>query len=929
MSASNRRFRVAFSFPGEYRKTVEQVAEYVAQRVGREKVLYDAWYEAEFARLDLDEYLQNLYHNESDLIAVFLCANYEKKRWCRLEWRAIRDLIATDREGRIMFLRFDDGDVSGLFQGDGYADIRDQSPADIADLILERLGHSSPRLPDTHASAESLFRHAPSTLFGRKEELEDLDAAWRDSKTHVLSLVGWGGIGKTSLVANWMTTRDVWSYRDFERVFAWSFYSQGTRKEGAPSAEQFTDRALRFFADPDPSSGSQRDKGQRLAHLVGQSRCLLVLDGLEPLQYPPGPLAGRIRDDAVTALLTGLAQRNNGLCVVTTREQMTDLEPFRNTTAPVVILDDLSPSAGVELLTSKGVQGAETELRRLVKDVSGHALTLTLIGTYLDLAHHGDIRKRSNLRLKQASDEQGGHAFQVMETYERWLASNDAAGEKQVAALRLVGLFDRPVDAHCLAALRNRPAISGLTEPLVDLSEEEWNIHLRYLERCGLISLYREDSAVGSGMLLDAHALVREYFADKLREENPTGRSEAHGRLFDHLMKLTGSSRRRPTLEDTAPLFHALMHGCEANRLREALDVYRQRILMGEERLVRYTLGAFGSQVAALFYFVDPELRSPAPQLSPDDGAFVLSQLGFCLRSLTLFGEAQEWMRAALDAYRKLKNWKQACDSAAILCHLYTTTGHLDMALHSAQESVKLADKSRDPHLRTIMRMTRGNVYHYLGNPVAARRSFRNAEKMKPEMESEESRLRYTLRLFHYHDFLLTEGKLDEVISGAREALKVQLPGRQSELNQGLHSVSLGLALLLKAQRGDRADLVEAQHYLDQALIHLRNADREDDLPYALTARADVRRQMDNLAGSRDDLEEADLVTSRAQMRRLAAHCQLSFARLHLATGDRSQAVSSWREAQRLVDVMGYRRLEKDADEIRKLLGVGRLGDDA
>ena len=43
----------------------------------------------------------------------------------------------------------------------------------------------------------------------------------------------------------------------------------------------------------------------------------MILDGLEPLQYPPtSPLAGQLKDDGVLALLKGLAQRNAGLCLV-------------------------------------------------------------------------------------------------------------------------------------------------------------------------------------------------------------------------------------------------------------------------------------------------------------------------------------------------------------------------------------------------------------------------------------------------------------------------------------------------------------------------------------------------------------------------------------------------------------------------------------
>ena len=44
-------------------------------------------------------------------------------------------------------------------------------------------------------------------------------------------------------------------------------------------------------------------------------------------------------------------------------------------------------------------------------------------------------------------------------------------GQRALAMLRLLGLFDRPATADCLAALLKAPAIAGLTEPLVGLGE--------------------------------------------------------------------------------------------------------------------------------------------------------------------------------------------------------------------------------------------------------------------------------------------------------------------------------------------------------------------------------------------------------------------------------------------------------------------------
>lgn len=139
MTAQQKRFRIALSFPGEHRAFVEQVAARLAISVGRERVLYDKYYEAEFARINLDTYLQQLYHEQSELIAVFLCADYERKEWCGLEWRAILDLIKRRQASTVMSLRFDDTEIPGLFSTDGYVSIGDRTPEDIANLILQRL----------------------------------------------------------------------------------------------------------------------------------------------------------------------------------------------------------------------------------------------------------------------------------------------------------------------------------------------------------------------------------------------------------------------------------------------------------------------------------------------------------------------------------------------------------------------------------------------------------------------------------------------------------------------------------------------------------------------------------------------------------------------------------------------------------------------
>jgi hypothetical protein len=362
-------------------------------------------------------------------------------------------------------------------------------------------------------------------LIGRSTELRKLTNALKGD-THVLSLVAWGGTGKSALTAHWMVRLAKRNWGDIERYFDWSFYSQGTKGEQGTSADLCIAEALRFFGDPDPQAGSPHDRGDRLARLAAEQPTLLILDGLEPMQFGPGPQEGHVKDPALKSLLKGIAQRPfRGLLLITTREPIKDLVPFQGHTAVELPLDNLTERAGAELLHHLGVRRAgakspispdDRELHAAVGEVNGHALTLQLMATYLARTQGGDIRRRDRFgfepAMKTTSDE---HAFRVIAAYERWLsgqlrrnviprksmhAANDVAepnlavaskppgrldhpddpqphpeGERMLAVLRMLGLFDRPAPPGCLDDLRNEPVIEGLNDAVVHASDDDWN----------------------------------------------------------------------------------------------------------------------------------------------------------------------------------------------------------------------------------------------------------------------------------------------------------------------------------------------------------------------------------------------------------------------------------------------------------------------
>lgn len=135
----NIKFKVAFSFPGEKRKYVSEVVKELKLKINSKEIFYDSDFNAQLARPNLDTLLQKIYYENSELIVVFLCSEYEEKQWCGLEWRAIRNFIKEKKDQKVMLMRFDDSNVLGTFSIDGYIDLRKITPKQAANLIIERL----------------------------------------------------------------------------------------------------------------------------------------------------------------------------------------------------------------------------------------------------------------------------------------------------------------------------------------------------------------------------------------------------------------------------------------------------------------------------------------------------------------------------------------------------------------------------------------------------------------------------------------------------------------------------------------------------------------------------------------------------------------------------------------------------------------------
>jgi tetratricopeptide (TPR) repeat protein len=814
-----RRFRVALSYPGEHRARVENIANALAASLGRNQILYDRWHAAEFNRANLDVYLPTLYHDESDLIAIFLCQAFNEKEWCGLEWRACRDLLKGKQDARLMFFRLDDTEIPGLYSIDGYQDMRTMSDAEVASAIFQRLGE--PAAPPAPRAFTAKLPIVHPTLIGRENEIAFLDRAWSDADTNFVQVIAAGGTGKTALVDKWFRR-----HLGEAPVFGWSFYSQGAAPGRQTSSDPFFAEILAWLGIHVPPTASIYAKADAVAERLRQERLLLILDGVEPLQDPAGPL----RDAPLKALLQELDTANRGLVVCTTRLRM-DI-PDDPPRALSRNLDNLTPEQGAEYLRDLKVEGTDEELQQASREYWNHALALTLLGTYLTDFCGADIRRRVEIpKLMVEETREGAHASRVIAAYEQVFA-----GKPELAILRALGYFDR----------RAEPAALRLVRPKIDY--RQYVAALKRLLAARLI--LTKDPA----QPIDCHPLVREHFA---AQATPEG----HQRLYDHYQKQ--APNRPDTLEEMTPLFYAVYHGCRAGQHQAALrGVYNGRILRGDESYLWKKLGAFGANLSLLTNFFETPWTQPVAALSPADQAWLINGAGFALRAAGRLADALDPMQVGAEARVESEDWKNAAIGYSNLSQLHLALGDINAAVAAARQSVDFAARSGDWFWRMGSRVTLADALHQSGDIDEATRLFAEAERLQAESQPEYPIL-YSAQGYPYCDLLLGQGQAEEVLRRASQTLHWE----EQEtwlLAIGLDHLSLG--------RAHTAGSAKAAHHLDQAVDFLRRAGQLDDLPRGLLAR-----------GTPHDLDEAFRIATRSGMR-------LYLADYHLARGNLAEA---------------------------------------
>ena len=850
-------------------------------------------------------------------------------------------------------------------------------------ILIEEYG----QLPQTllrKFELGNLDKYKPKKLVGRDAELALLDNAWSSNQPfaynnqsytspRVLSFIAQGGEGKTSLISTWLNTLadNIWPSCD--AVFVWSFYDQGAN-DNSGSADLFFEKALDFFGHvPDPGNPivSSYEKGKTLARLIASRRVILILDGLEPLQYPPNSLLkGELKDLGLFSLLKSLINENKGLCIITTRS------PISKISTTEIDLQSLPREFGVELLKILGVKGSDrknlllntfdphsekvSEYEKLVHDSKGHALTLTIIGSFLNEAFNGDIRKRDCINFEEADkEEQNGHAFRAMDAYVQWLQTPDPESpnnhnEQFLSILRLLGLFDRPADAPCLNALWSAPPIQNLTDSLVNLQPHQRNIIINRLKDAHLITATHDTS--NQLLSIDAHPLLREYFADQIKINYPEAWQEAHLSIYNHLASITIDQKPKPTLQDLQHLYQAIPHGCHAGIAGEACnEIFKIRIRRYDAYSI-YQLGAFDSDLCAIACFFKSSWSELVNELCLVDQAFLMAECAFALLALGRLIEAREPLHEAAKIGEDQGDWANTSKRYINLSELEQKLGNTSFALSYAKESVFFADQSKKMFLQIVSRISLADIHFQSGNPKEAQKLLDDTNRLKitnPENLNHHGGFWFSDHTLTPHEqfawkMLLQipiaiprpdSNLLNQVICNTKQSLAIfekqnhlilialdHLTLARVDLYKSIINVSLApFPSESKSRNIQNIDLSP----INTAVSYLRQSSRLDFLPRGLLTRS-IYHFLNPKTGSDsafEDLEEAWDIADRSGMLLHKTDILLTRARLFFREKEYhwkdSTPQQDLQAAEKLIQKTGYHRRDQELVDAKKaILGI-------
>ncbi|MGJ3250240.1 MAG: NB-ARC domain-containing protein [Elainellaceae cyanobacterium] len=303
------------------------------------------------------------------------------------------------------------------------------------------------------------------SIYGRQNELATLEQ-WIFGSTEsphpsgcMVSIIGMGGMGKTSLAA-WFSRLH---QHDFDRII-WR------NLRNAPAVETLVVDITQHLSAQQLTLPNILDGCLPvLLHHLREQRCLLVFDNVESI-LKPGDRAGNYRDgyEKYEQLFTYIGESSHQSCLMlTSREQPSRLSSLPN--MHCLSVDPLSAAAGQQVISHHAnVHGDDADFAQLVNYYGGNPLALKLIAPTICDSFDGDISHFLGFLekgivvfddIRDVLDQQFYRLSELEQTVMHWLAIN----REPVSLVELVDDVVHPVSTgeiiQAIASLQRRSLI--------------------------------------------------------------------------------------------------------------------------------------------------------------------------------------------------------------------------------------------------------------------------------------------------------------------------------------------------------------------------------------------------------------------------------------------------------------------------------------